>query len=57
MYLYKFPISFKATVFYCFDHKKPWGNKLSGMMKGMKEAIDKKYASFLPSIIPILNFL
>jgi hypothetical protein len=27
------------------------------MMKGMKEAIDNKYASFLPSTIPILNFL
>lgn len=28
---------------YCFDTNKPWGAKLSNMMKGLRDAIDKKY--------------
>uniref|UniRef100_A0A914HD82 HORMA domain-containing protein n=1 Tax=Globodera rostochiensis TaxID=31243 RepID=A0A914HD82_GLORO len=28
---------------YCFDSNKRWGHKLSEMMKGIKEAIEKKY--------------
>uniref|UniRef100_A0A183C2B7 HORMA domain-containing protein n=1 Tax=Globodera pallida TaxID=36090 RepID=A0A183C2B7_GLOPA len=28
---------------YCFDSNKRWGYKLSEMMKGIKEAIEKKY--------------
>uniref|UniRef100_A0A1I8B1M1 HORMA domain-containing protein n=1 Tax=Meloidogyne hapla TaxID=6305 RepID=A0A1I8B1M1_MELHA len=31
------------TVIYCFDSSKRWGQKLSHMMQGLKEAIEKKY--------------
>jgi hypothetical protein len=41
-------MSFKGVLFYCFNHEKRWGQKLSAMMKGMKEAIDKKYVNSLP---------
>jgi hypothetical protein len=52
-----FPLAIKDTVFYCFDHEKRWGKKLSGMMKGMKEAIEKKYVSSLQSTMQLESFL
>jgi len=33
------------TIIYCFDSSKRWGQKLSQMMQGLKEAIEKKYVS------------
>uniref|UniRef100_A0A915MXB1 HORMA domain-containing protein n=1 Tax=Meloidogyne javanica TaxID=6303 RepID=A0A915MXB1_MELJA len=40
------------TIIYCFDSSKRWGQKLSQMMQGLKEAIEKKY---LESALVVIN--
>ncbi|CAK5127696.1 unnamed protein product [Meloidogyne enterolobii] len=40
------------TIIYCFDSSKRWGTKLSQMMQGLKEAIEKKYVE---SVLVVIN--
>nr|CAD2135083.1 unnamed protein product [Meloidogyne enterolobii] len=40
------------TIIYCFDSSKRWGQKLSQMMQGLKEAIEKKYVE---SVLVVIN--